>query len=357
MPWSGLHINQQLNVYYCCLMAQDNNQLGNLKQNTLDEILAGPSATEMRQEFLNGTIPKRCQYACGTRTGDIIVDITAAERTDIFENQRTDYLCVHSADIRSSNLCTLDCVYCSSLWSSTIAKRDGEPWMIIDANKMRNYQSYIANIDLANCRRLYLAGGEPLLMKEYVQLLQQILAYNPNCDIQVNTGLGVLNTPVYDMLKELKNVVWIVSVDSTDPAQFEYIRHGNTWNNFLRNLEIIKTNTSHIINAHSVYFPLSYNNFDRTLRDLIGLDFETIHIDPISHNVLDFRNIPEIIPHAQAKLEYCLAEGLINLHTFDYLANRFREPASFSVSMHDYLQSMDKKYNMNSRDIFPELYQ
>lgn len=356
LPWSGLHINQELNVYYCCIMAQDGNQLGNLRNNTLEEILAGPAAVEVRQEFLQGKIPQRCKYACGTRTGDIVLDITADEKADIIENQRTQYQCIHSADIRSSNLCTMDCVYCSSMWSSTIAKRDNEPWLMIDADKMRNYQQYIDDIDLTKCRRLYLAGGEPLLMKEYISLLQQVLKHNPKCIVQVNTGLSTLNTPVYKLLNQLHNVSWIVSVDNTDPVQFEYIRHGNNWNNFLRNLETIQSNSAHTVNAHAVFFPLSYNNFDRTLQDLKRLGIKNIFIDPIAHDVLDFRNISHIIPDAIKKLESCLSKDLISQHTFNYLLNRMQETKTFSQSVYDYLETMDSKYNLNSREIFPELY-
>ncbi len=356
LPWTGIHVNQELNVYYCCIMAQDGNQLGNLKNNTLEEILSSPAAVEVRKEFIDGVIPKRCQYACGTRTGTIISDLTVTEQNNILKEQRTEYLRVHSADIRSSNLCTLDCVYCSSLWSSTIAQRDNEPWMIVDAERMRTYQGYISNIDLTNCRRLYLAGGEPLLMKEYVAILQHVLEHNPECSVEVNTGLSVLNTPVYRLLSKLKNVTWIVSVDSTDPAQFEYVRHGNTWKNFINNLEIIKSNPDHVVTAHSVYFLLSYSKFDQTLKDLTDLGVRVIHIDPVSHPVLDFRNLPSVIPSAKAKLEQCLAEGLITEQKYVYLLNRILEPASFTESVHNYLETMNKKYNMNSRNVFPELY-
>lgn len=356
LPWTGLHINQELNVYYCCLMAQDGNQLGNLKNNSLDEIMNSEAAIEIRQEFLLGKIPKRCNFACGTRTGDIILDITANEKQDIIQNQCTTYQSVYSADIRSSNLCTLDCVYCSSLWSSTIAKRDNQSWMIVNADMMRKYQTYISSIDLKNCRRLYLAGGEPLLMKEYIDLINQILTHNPTCIVQVNTGLSTLNTPVYQLLKRLDNVNWIVSVDSTDPAQFEYIRHGNTWNNFVNNINILKSNTTHSISAHSVYFPLSYYKFDQTLRDLKQLGINQIHIDPIAHDILDFRNITKIIPAALDKLDFCLSEGLISKDIHRYLSNRIHEPAIFNIDIYEYLQSQDIKYKMNSREIFPELY-
>ena len=58
-------------------MASPENTLGNLRDQTLPEILNSDAAREVRQEFLDGVIPKRCKRACGTRTGNIVNDFTA----------------------------------------------------------------------------------------------------------------------------------------------------------------------------------------------------------------------------------------------------------------------------------------
>lgn len=356
LPWDGIHIDQQLNVFFCCLMANSDTALGNLKNQSMEEILNSSTARKMRKEFLDGVIPSQCQRGCGTKTGTIVNDLNTTELEHIFSNQVLDPTPIHSADIRSSNLCTLDCVYCSADWSSTIAKREGLHSLIPSAENQRVYQSYIANLDLKHARRLFLAGGEPLLMKEYIELLNQVLQYNPECQIHVNTGLSVINTPVFALLKQLKNVTWIVSVDNTSPDKFAYIRHGNTWDNFLRNLNIIQGIDSHNIVAHMVYFALSYKNFDKSIIDLRDIGIKHLLIDPVFHDALDLRNLPNALDEAARNLKHCLAMQLIDQKTYHRLSSSIAQPFSNSDQLHKYLADLDIKYNMDSKKIFPEVY-
>lgn len=357
LPWSGVHINQQLDVFFCCLMAMPENTLGNLRDQSLQDILNSDAAREVRQGFLNGVVPNKCKTGCGFRSGDIVNDLTADEKKAIFESQQLDHIGIYAADIRSSNLCTLDCVYCSPLWSSTIARRDGHDSLIPSAAQQKEYQSYISSIDPTTCRRLFLAGGEPLLMKEYVPLLSKILEYNPDCIIDVNTGLSIIDTPVFNLLKQLRNVSWITSVDTTDPDKFAYIRHGNTWDNFSKNLQIIKNIPTHSIIAHMVYFALSYKNFDISYNTLKSMGVDIILIDPVSHHALDIRNVPHILDQAKQDIEKYKASGVFDNETYNKIAGRLSLPHTSHETLHQYLNNLDSKYQMNSRLIFPEVYE
>ena len=51
LPWGGIHINQQLDVFFCCLMASPENTLGNLRDQTLPEILNSDAARATRLLF------------------------------------------------------------------------------------------------------------------------------------------------------------------------------------------------------------------------------------------------------------------------------------------------------------------
>jgi MoaA/NifB/PqqE/SkfB family radical SAM enzyme len=355
LPWGGIHINQELDVFFCCLMASPENTLGNLRDQTLPEILNSDAAREVRQEFLDGVIPKRCKRACGTRTGNIVNDFTAEEQQLVVETNQLEPTDLHAADIRSSNLCTLDCVYCNPLWSSTIAKREGLDHLIPTAENQRSYQQYISNIDIINCRRLFLAGGEPLLMKEYTGILNKIIDHNPECKIDVNTGLSIIDTPVFELLKKIKNVSWIVSVDTTDPDKFAYIRHGNTWNNFLNNLNVIKSIPGHGITAHMVYFALSYKNFDVSYKHLVSLGLNIL-VDPVYHNAISITNVPHILAEAKSDIARYYCTGMFNKETYNAINGALNVSHTQHITIQQYLADMDQKYNMNSREIFPELY-
>lgn len=337
-------------------MANPENTLGNLRERSLTDILNSEAAREVRQGFLDGVIPLRCKSACGFRTGDIINDLTKSERLDIFVKQELDHITLHAADIRSSNLCTLDCVYCGPIWSSTIAKRDNHYRLIPTAENQRQYQQYIDNIDLSNIRRLFLAGGEPMLMKEYITLLSNVLLENPKCAITVNTGLSVINTPVFALLKQLENVTWVVSVDTTNPDKFAYIRHGNTWDNFVNNLSVVRSLPGHTVHAHMVYFSLSYKDFDRSYNALKDLNVDNILIDPVAHHALDIRNVPHILDEVQQNIEHYYTNGIFSDQVYSTIKGVLNTPHNSNQTLEQFLSIMDQKYNMNSKQIFPELY-
>lgn len=355
LPWDGIHINQNLDVFFCCLMARPDNSLGNLKRSTMAEILNSSKAQSIRQSFIDGVIPVACN-ACEFKTGDIVNDFTVEEKQLVLETKQLEPTSIHAADIRSSNLCTLDCVYCNHEWSSTIAKRDGYLHLIPSAEKQRQYQANIEEIDLTQCRKLILAGGEPLLMKEYIPLLKKILEYNPKCNITVNSGLSVVDTPVFDILQQLHNVTWFASVDNTVPEKFAYIRHGNTWDNFEKNLKLVQSVPGHQVLAHMVYFSLSYKDFGQSIITLKQLGITNFLIDPVFHPALDVRNIPDQLDSIRQDLKNLFNQQLITEQTYNQLTGNINLPFNCTQTLHEYLRIMDAKYSMNSREIFPELY-
>ena len=358
LPWNGIHIDQNLDVYPCCLAAGPAGILGNLKRNTFNEIVNGPAMTNMREKFLKGEMPRACKKPCGGKSGDIIDLFTAEERANVFANNIVSYQGIRRADLRTSNLCTLGCVYCNSLWSSTIARREGNVIRIPTAESLRaNQQSIEQALDLTDVQSLLLAGGEPLIMKENIALLERVLAHNPNCEVFVNSGLSVLRGPVFDILKSMKNVTWMASVDSTDPRRFEYIRHGNSWTEFVNNFETIAAIDGHIVSVHSVYFTLSYMTFEQTVKDLTNMGCDHIVVDPVSYDELDLRNLPNLQDIIRDHLPYLRNNPALLAGSYEHVLHRLQQPFNGSLErLHSKLAYFDQTFNMSSRTLFPELY-
>ena len=64
-----------------------------------------------------------------------------------------------------------------------------------------------------------------LKMKDAINLkiIDLIQKENPDLLLRINTNLSILTPKLYNQLKTLKNVHWIVSAESTG-AKFNYIR-------------------------------------------------------------------------------------------------------------------------------------
>jgi len=152
-------------------------------------------------------------------------------------------------DIRFSNLCNLSCRSCghifSSSWYQDQARLAGGDWK--DRNRALNYagrtetdmwEQLIPHLDYVE--QIYFAGGEPLMMKEHYNILDELerrgrfdvrLIYNTNF-----THVKLKDRTVFDYWKRFTSVAVGASLDAQGPRA-EYIRRGTVWDQVERNRE------------------------------------------------------------------------------------------------------------------------
>jgi organic radical activating enzyme len=150
-------------------------------------------------------------------------------------------------DIRFSNLCNLSCRSCghifSSSWYQDQAKLAGGTWK--DQNKALNYagrtetdmwEQLIPHLDYVE--QIYFAGGEPLMMAEHYNILDELerrgrfdvrLIYNTNF-----THVKLKDRTVFDYWKKFSSVAVGASLDAMGPRA-EYVRRGTVWDTVERN--------------------------------------------------------------------------------------------------------------------------
>jgi organic radical activating enzyme len=144
-------------------------------------------------------------------------------------------------DIRFSNLCNLKCRSCghifSSQWYQDQAKLAGGDWK--EKNTVLNYAGRTETDmwtqlepHLDYVEQIYFAGGEPLLMEEHYNILNELvkrgrfdvrLIYNTNF-----THTDLKGNSVFDYWKQFKSVAVGASLDASG-ARGEYIRKGTDW--------------------------------------------------------------------------------------------------------------------------------
>ena len=92
---------------------------------------------------------------------------------------------------------------------------------------------------VATLKRINLTGGEPLLIKENLALLELLLE-NGRKDVQllITTNASVINPQITSLANQFNDVHWTVSIDGVG-ATAEYVRHGSVWDKESKNFEII----------------------------------------------------------------------------------------------------------------------
>jgi len=248
-PWIHLHAYPNGEAYPCC-HAEMKYPIGNAKVNTLKEIWNSPAQRQLRLDMSNETpnpVCNRCYeqedsgFFSGRRSAnkhhghliDRVHDTQADGTLDKFE--------MTYWDIRFSNLCNLKCRSCghifSSQWYQDQVKLAGPEWK--ERNTVLNYAGRTETDmwtqlepHLDYVEQIYFAGGEPLLMEEHYQILEELLKrgrtdvrliYNTNF-----THTDLKGRSVFEYWKQFKSVAVGASLDGMD-ARGEYIRKGTDW--------------------------------------------------------------------------------------------------------------------------------
>lgn len=225
-PFLHLHIDTEKNLRLCCI-SKDAVQKNNLDFNSIE-------FDNIRKKLIENKKIKNCEKCYNLEKNKTISPRQKAivefkdQIEDIFNNNQFDPIWY---DLRISNNCNLTCQMCNYKESSSIAKKLGYN---------NSHLSYEPDIDInPDVRRIYLAGGEPFLIKKFVKYLEQVK--NINCEIVVNTNGTIVTNGLLNQLKRFKNVNITLSLDGYDSLN-EKIRQGSNWIDIDRNIDIFLQN-------------------------------------------------------------------------------------------------------------------
>ena len=358
MPWSGIMYNFDGEVKNCI---RSSGLIGNIKDNTIEEIISKNTARQQIQQSQPVPTCNPCyDLEKDKRSFDIISDrvFYIKELKSVDRNlYSTNNFDLTTVDIRWSNLCNFGCVYCgpqfSSKWSSEL---DIHPETPTDQQR-ESFKNYIMD-KAPQLKHVYMAGGEPLLMKENLELLARL---NPDVNLRINTNLSRTNTKIFDKICEFKNVQWTVSAETIE-EEYEYIRHGGVWKDFLENLTIIQK-LNHKINFNMLHFILNYNSlFDAILFfQKMGFHNNSFVVGAmLNPEYLNIRNLPEHVLHSIIKKldslinnrpGYLLEDSYRNLRS--YLSQPYTGNLSNTFQR---LGKLDSRRGLDSSKIFKDLY-
>jgi MoaA/NifB/PqqE/SkfB family radical SAM enzyme len=360
MPWSGLMYNFDGKIKNCIRSA---GPLGNIKDQPIESILIENNLS--KQQRIVDQQPVATCHTCydleqGKKGFDHISDrvfyIRELKNTPV-DTYQVGNFDLQTVDVRWTNLCNFAFVYCgpefSSKWSDELKIRHQTP----TEQQTTDFKNYIYD-HAGQLRHVYLAGGEPLLMKENLTLLEKL---NPDVNIRINTNLSKVDTRVFEEVCKFPNVHWTVSVE-TLAQEFEYIRHGGSWPDFLENLNKIKK-LDHKISFNMLHFLLNYNSIFDCVDFLSAQGFHNnsfIIGALLTPEYLNIRHLPQnVLNSVKSKLQnrinqkpgYLLEDSYQNM--LHYIDTPFEKNIKLSV---DKLSELDQRRGIDSKTIFKDLY-
>ena len=260
IPWTGFEVDPDGGVKNC-IISKDT--IGNLNNESIQDIIK--KNAPIRKQMMEGEFPNSCS-GCYLQEKNREKDFGSISSRLYYAREVTPHITkglfdsdqnfeLRHVDVRWSNKCNLACAYCGPMYSSKWESELKEKPKKIEHNE--SLQTYLYE-NIESLRNVYLAGGEPMLMKENLEFLKLLKEKNPECMIRVNTNLSTTETGIFDLLVSFRNVHWIVSVEATG-QEYEYIRHHGSWNDFQKNLMVIK-NLEHKISFNMLHFILNYES-------------------------------------------------------------------------------------------------
>lgn len=363
VPWTSIMYNFDGNIKNCI---RSSTPIGNINDNTIEEILSNDYM--IKADMRAGQKFSRCD-PCYTLEQDKNNFNIISDRVFYLKELRdvdntlydTTNFALHTVDIRWSNLCNFACVYCgpefSSKWASELDIMIKTPADI----KKEKFKNYIFE-RAGQLKHVYLAGGEPLLMKENLEFLQLLKEKNPDVNLRINTNLSKVDTGIFNLVCEFKNVHWTISLETIE-HEYEYIRYGGSWQHFLDNLNVIKK-LNHKISFNMLYFLLN----SQSLFDCIDfLKSHEFHNNSFIVGALtgpaqfDVRHLPQIeLAIAKSKLQTRINEspGFLLENSYKNLLNYIQIPMEKNLALSfEQLKIIDQSRGLNSKHIFKSLYQ
>jgi len=364
MPWTGLMYNFDGKVKNCIRSDFKTGGLGNIKDNTIEEILLGPINVTKQTNITDNKPADGCHTCYDLEHGkegfDIISDrifyIREFKKTPL-DTYRPNNFDLQAIDVRWTNLCNFACVYCgpdfSSKWADELNVIRSTP----TEHQQKDFREYLYQ-HAKNLKHVYLAGGEPLLMKENLELLQKL---NPDVNLRINTNLSKVDTGVFDAVCGFKNVHWTVSAETTED-EFEYIRFGGRWQDFLDNLNTIRK-LDHKISFNMLWFLLNYDTVFGYVDYLKGLGFHNNSFvigALLTPDYLNIRHLPEnVLNLLKLKLQSKINEqpGYLLEDSYRNMLHYIAQPIEKNLSnSFEKLATMDQRRGVDSSEIFTELY-
>jgi len=360
IPWMHLNFEPNGKVVPCCLTSHHNVFAGDLNTHSIEEIWNSDNMKNLRKQMINGERPNICD-TCFNKEDVTGVSGRYYHNRDFpgvlekipnitLEDGTCTEMDLKYWDFRFSNLCNFKCRSCGPRYSSAWvpdAKKLGytdqeKVWTIESVENKTNVDFLEDQID--NVKRIYFAGGEPLLMDEHWQLLDKLvekkrfdvkLSYNTNASTLV---YGKKNVIDYWRQWELgKLEVW-PSIDEIG-ERAELIRSGTVWTKVEANLVELAKHDNIILRPGMTIGAWNVRRLPTIINHLTDLGVIKRH--PVIHGYINYNNFFfNLLDHPK--------HYHVSILPDDYRNDTIAE-------LEDFIVEYNKKYTTDISSIFTQI--
>lgn len=311
-PFTGLATREDGAICACCR----SHPVGNIQDNTLEEIWNNDTMQRIRRQVLNDERPSECepcfsledQGVESLRMRHISGKIPEA-RINLYPNtvlQEVMPFEIPTMELKLNNLCNLKCRMCHPMdstswndWSEVkefYKNENNIMYAIVEEHNLENkphLDKFQDNPEwwnsleklLPHFRRVEFAGGEPLMDPQHYRILDMLSQYGHQIEIKYATNLSMLgkgSRNIYEYWPKFKSVAVNVSIDGIGDS-YEYVRGNADWDTMIANIKEIQSisNISRIVGAVTVQVSnvLVLDKMIEYFLDDLGIVFHTHRVE------------------------------------------------------------------------------
>lgn len=356
VPFTQMEIGTTGKVRPCC---EYNGFVGNINDNSFLDTFNNEQFQELRDQFTNNIAPEGCKK-CFTQEAASIESRRQQENTKC-SNITTPVPI--KLDLKFSNICNMKCRICDSnnsrLWEKEETIIFGRPnnkgqsgkW-IYNLDRWKELEGFINTLET-----FYISGGEPLLVKENFQFIQQCIEQNKAKDITlriITNGSVKIPEKILEYFKQFKSVELMYSIDDIDD-RFTYqrypIKFSKVENNFKDILkhDYLKVSLIYTVSIHNC---LSGQLFLEWC-DSIGIPHSNIFVNFVGDP--DYYDISVLSQQDKDKIVEHLTDNYIDNQIKQYLTTQFREVNLEYINdiRNKIIDKVDKLRNQKFSKLFP----
>ena len=310
LPWTHISANSEGLGRLCCEgydnITNDEGKITLLKNSkNLYSYFNSKYYKNVRRQILRGERPKHCihcfnQEDHGVKSmrlhfideyqKDIEKMIESTNKDGSINEPKITYI-----DMPLGNLCNLKCRMCNP-WSSYIIGKDWQKMGIeydVNSTKKILEDKWFAHPNtlkliksaLPNVQTIFITGGEPMLIKEHLDLLDMIVkeGHAHHILLRYNSNQTVIPEKIIHLWKSFKKVVFNCSIDAYGKLN-DYIRYPSKWENLEKNIRLLddlsSKNKNIEVYIHTTLQAYNVTRISELLKYLRYADFKNIYRFP-----------------------------------------------------------------------------
>lgn len=294
MPWNSINLRNNGDLRICCntnsyspnkgIMRKDDGTPYNAGKDDLDEARNAAIIKEVRQSMLKGEWHPECERCRQEEINGIrsrreyesddwgrkgITLESMSPVTDSDGSIDPELIPIQFFDIRYGNFCNLKCRMCgptdSHMWYDDfvqlhdrthykdthdliqLTKNSKGKWDTDQYNWFKDSNVYWNNFEkhTRNAEKLYIVGGEPLIIEEHIESLERLIANGtaPKIQIEYNTNLTNVTDRILNLWEHFEQIRIGVSIDGFGNV-LEYQRTPIKWPHLYKNMKKLNDNNN-----------------------------------------------------------------------------------------------------------------